>query len=104
MPDSADPQEGWANNDILATSSGIASSDLYGKLYYHVKKVLRSFLERLSSLECIIQLASIDARVLPDHLQIDSFARIDVGPLHIALCPLTCWVLALNFPTQLPSL
>ena len=79
MLDSADPLEGWANTDVLATFSGPASKDLYGKLYYHVKDVLRTFYRRMSSLECNIQMFSIDAQELRSHLQESSFARIDVS-------------------------
>ncbi|KYG40502.1 hypothetical protein M433DRAFT_116968 [Acidomyces richmondensis BFW] len=79
MPDSADPLEGWANPDVFATFNGPASKDLYGKLYYYVKGVLRSFCQRMSSLECNIQMFSIDAQELASHLQVSSFARIDVS-------------------------
>lgn len=79
MPDSADPLEGWANPDVFATFNGPASKDLYGKLYYYVKGVLRSFCQRMSSLECNIQMFSIDAQERASHLQVSSFARIDVS-------------------------
>jgi hypothetical protein len=79
MPDSADPLEGWANKDVLSTFSGPATKDLYGKLYYHVKNILRSFHRRMRSLELNIQMFNLDARELPNHLQAGSFARVDVG-------------------------
>jgi hypothetical protein len=36
----------------------------------------------MSSLECTIQVFSIDARKLPGHLEENSFARIDVSLIH----------------------
>jgi hypothetical protein len=79
MADSADPIEGWANGDVLATFSGPASRDLYGKLYYYVKDILQSFHHRMSSLECNIQMFSVDAQGPSSHLQESSLARIDVS-------------------------
>ncbi|KAF2675332.1 hypothetical protein BT63DRAFT_366383 [Microthyrium microscopicum] len=39
----ADALRCWAHKNVLSTSSGLASNDLYGKLCYHVKDVLRRF-------------------------------------------------------------
>ena len=91
MPDSADPLEGWTYKDVLATYSGPASSDIYGKLYYYIKDILRSFHRRLSTLDCNIQLFNIDARELPNYLQKDSFARVDVRIKFLH------WLLAMAF-------
>lgn len=50
LHDNADPLNGWLLKDIDATSSGPATADIYGKLFFHVRGVLGSFLRRLSGL------------------------------------------------------
>ncbi|RFN52959.1 hypothetical protein FIE12Z_2730 [Fusarium flagelliforme] len=44
MYDNADPLNGWSAKDIEATSTGLATSDIYGKMYYYVRGVLEAFL------------------------------------------------------------
>ncbi|KAJ5798007.1 uncharacterized protein N7503_007303 [Penicillium pulvis] len=79
MKDSADPLEGWSSEEVAATSSGAASADIYGKLFYYLQGLLRSFLNRLQSLEISFDLFQLDVAQLPDHMENDTFSRIDVS-------------------------
>ena len=78
MRDNADPLNGWSLKDIEHTSSGPAAADIYGKLFYHVRTVLRAFLLRLSGLQVSFQLYHLDASDLLNHLEGSSFNRIEV--------------------------
>jgi hypothetical protein len=51
MHDNADPLNGWSLNEVDDSSSGPAAADIYGKLFYHVREVLRAFLLRLSDMQ-----------------------------------------------------
>ena len=78
MHDNADPLNGWDLKDVETTASGPASADIYGKLYYHVRSVLRAFLARLSVSQVSFRLFQLDASDLPDHLKSNHFSRIEV--------------------------
>ena len=78
MHDNADPLNGWSLKEVQNTSSGPAANDIYGKLFYHVRTVLRAFLLRVSGLQVSFQLFQLDASELPDHLGAGSFSRIEV--------------------------
>ncbi|ROT36821.1 hypothetical protein SODALDRAFT_298432 [Sodiomyces alkalinus F11] len=83
--DNADPLNGWLLKDIYATSSGAATADVYGKMFYHVRGMLESFLRRLSGLTAKFQLLQVNALELPEYLELDkSFSRIEVA--NIADC------------------
>ena len=56
MHDNADPLNGWSSKDVDDSSSGLAAADIYGKLFYHVRAVLRAFLLRLSDLRASFRL------------------------------------------------
>ncbi|KAL3461958.1 hypothetical protein BJX64DRAFT_288910 [Aspergillus heterothallicus] len=80
MPDNADPRHGWPAQDVSQTSSGAASADIFGKLYFYLRAMLSSFLVRLRSLEKVsFELFQKDVSALPDVLKPESFARIDVS-------------------------
>ncbi|RBR26226.1 uncharacterized protein FIESC28_01009 [Fusarium coffeatum] len=49
MYDNADPLNGWSAKDIEATSTGLATSDIYGKMYYYMRGVLEAFLSTTKS-------------------------------------------------------
>jgi len=90
MADSADPIEGWDLREILKSHYGPASSDLYGKLYHHIRDLFLVFLGRLSAFPCNFQLFNTNARELPKRLEGTHFARIEVtAPLtpRKRLCP-----------------
>ena len=78
MPYDADPLDGWLLKDVEATSSGPATADVYGKLYYHVRGVLASFLCRISDAKVSFRLFHMDASEVPKFLEKRSFSRIEV--------------------------
>lgn len=78
MTDNADPRNGWSAEEVAAISSGVASNDAYGKLFYFIRKEFRRFLKRISALEICFELLQVDAQVLPDHLGTRLFSRIEV--------------------------
>ena len=78
MAYSDDPLEGWRQEDVENTSSGPATADIYGKMHYHVRNVLGSFIRRISCTPVSLSLFHMDACALPGHLQKASFSRIEV--------------------------
>ncbi|KAI9679628.1 MAG: hypothetical protein M1829_001590 [Trizodia sp. TS-e1964] len=79
MHDDANPLNGWPSKEVEDTSSGAAKADIYGKLFYHVRAVLRAFLLRLSGLQVSFRLLQSDASELYQHVESDSFNRIEVS-------------------------
>ncbi|EFQ96687.1 hypothetical protein MGYG_08610 [Nannizzia gypsea CBS 118893] len=79
MKDSADPLQGWSSEDVANTSSGAAAADIYGKLFYHIRGMLRSFLSQLSRRCLSFELLHVDAALLPDFLEENTFSRIEVS-------------------------
>lgn len=80
MLDNADPRHGWAAEDVANAPYGPASADIYGKLYFYLRRTLSSFMTRLRDLEkASFKLFQVDAASLPDHLELASFARIEVS-------------------------
>jgi hypothetical protein len=78
MHDNADPLDGWSLKEVEDSSSGPAVADIYGKLFYHVRAVLRAFLLRLSGLQVSFRLFQGDTSDLPNHLEGGFFSRIEV--------------------------
>ncbi|MBE3044473.1 hypothetical protein IMZ48_18275 [Candidatus Bathyarchaeota archaeon] len=78
MHDNADPLNGWDIGDIERTLSGPATSDVYGKLHYHLRGVLGSFLRRISDAEVSFRLLNVDALYLDGFVEKGSFSRIEV--------------------------
>lgn len=78
MHDNADPLNGWSSKDVEECSSGPATADIYGKLFYHIRAVLRAFLLRFSGLQVNFRLLQLDASDLPNYLERGSFSRIEV--------------------------
>lgn len=80
MPDNADPRHGWPADDVENTYCGPASADIYGKLYFYLRRMLHSFLTRLRSLEKVsFKLFQVDAAALSEYLEPSSFTRIEVS-------------------------
>ncbi|KAJ5890842.1 uncharacterized protein N7473_007070 [Penicillium subrubescens] len=77
MRDNADPLHGWSLGEVFSTTSGAATADTYGKLFYYLRGLLHSFLDRIFELKVSFKLLHLDAADLPDHLDEDSFSRID---------------------------
>ncbi len=78
MSDSCNPLSGWDPMEVLDTSSGAATADIYGKLFYYVRGLFRAFLGRLSSLDISFQMLQLSAIDLPVLLQGETFSRIEV--------------------------
>jgi hypothetical protein len=78
MRDDASPLNGWSAHEVAGTSSGAATSDVYGKLFYYLRATFQSFISRISSLNVSFRLFQIDALGLPDHLGGESFSRVEV--------------------------
>ncbi|CEI66052.1 unnamed protein product [Fusarium venenatum] len=68
MHDSSDPLNGWSIKEVEATSTGPATSDIYGKLFRHLRFVLDGFLGRMESSSVAFELVQLDAADLPRHL------------------------------------
>jgi hypothetical protein len=81
MSDLADPIDGWPLSEVRSTSTGPASDDLYGKLYYHIRNVMASFRSRLQGHECQLQLYDVNAAELPKYIRDLRFDRIEVCEL-----------------------
>lgn len=79
MKDSADPFGGWSLDEVAATSSGPANADIYGKLFYYIHGLLRSFLNRLASLKTSFKLFQLDVAQIPGHIEDDTLSRIEVS-------------------------
>ncbi|KAL6789236.1 hypothetical protein J3E68DRAFT_444094 [Trichoderma sp. SZMC 28012] len=80
MADDADPLQGWSLKDVEDTSSGPATADIYGKLFYHIRAELRAFLDRLSDMQVSFRLLCVDFKdQLGYFLERDSFSRIEVS-------------------------
>ncbi|KAF5679612.1 monoterpene epsilon-lactone hydrolase [Fusarium heterosporum] len=79
MFDDADPLVGWPALDVEGTSSGPAKFDIYGKLFYYLRSILRDFLDRMNVLKVDFRLLQVDARRTPKHLEDKTFDRIEVS-------------------------
>jgi hypothetical protein len=81
MLDNADPLHGWSSKEVEDCSAGPATADIYGKLFYHVRAMVRAFVVRLSSSQVTFRLFQMDATDLAkNHLESnsESFDRIEV--------------------------
>ena len=78
MMDEAEPLSGWDFAEILKVKAGMASNDLYGKLYVHISSALRAFTNRLNTVGATLELHNANARDLPQILKPNTFARIEV--------------------------
>lgn len=101
MFDNADPLYGWLMEEVEATFSGLATADIYGKLFYHLRNTLRSFCSRLSKITTSFHLLAVDALSLPQHLERDKrFSRIEVRMIPVELdCYHLLTLLASRSPT-----
>ncbi|KEY73762.1 hypothetical protein S7711_03071 [Stachybotrys chartarum IBT 7711] len=62
MMDSEDPLLGWSPEDVAETSSGAATADIYGKLFYFLRTTLSSFLGRMSTMKLSFELLQVDTK------------------------------------------
>ncbi|RAL12396.1 uncharacterized protein BO97DRAFT_424484 [Aspergillus homomorphus CBS 101889] len=77
MTDRPDPLHGWSLKEVLSTSSGAATADIYGKLYFHLRRLLDAFLNRMSDAKLTFEFHHKDTSLLVDHLDRNSFDRIE---------------------------
>lgn len=85
MSDSADPLSGWSLHEVDKTPMGLATSDIYGKLFYYVRSTLEKFMVRMSKSAIAFQLLQVPAETLPNHLD-GSFDHIDVRSIGVTTC------------------
>ncbi|OTA07713.1 hypothetical protein A9Z42_0086210 [Trichoderma parareesei] len=79
MKDASDPLSGWSPKDVEDTSSGPATADIYGKLFYFLRGLLRSFILQCSKLHISFRLFHLDFSDLNTHLEPNYFSRIEVS-------------------------
>ncbi|KAL4781287.1 hypothetical protein BJX76DRAFT_363731 [Aspergillus varians] len=79
MVDNADPLHGWSLEEVMNTRNGGTTADIYGKLFFYIRGLLRSFFDRLLDSKISFRLFHLDAVSLPNHLDKDCFSRIDVS-------------------------
>ena len=76
--DSAEPRNGWSYSEIKQTLSGAAVNDSFGKLYFMLDHLIPSFHRRLRGTKIESRLFNVDAATLPEILEHNRFARIEV--------------------------
>ncbi|KAH6635040.1 hypothetical protein B0J18DRAFT_417793 [Chaetomium sp. MPI-SDFR-AT-0129] len=79
MPDNANPLDGWSEEELAEYPHPPASADMYGKMYYYLRAMLRDFLIRVAEGKVTFRLFHMDAAQLPKHVEASSFDRIDVS-------------------------
>ena len=77
MCDKSDPLDGWPMWEIRHRPSA-AKEDCYGKLFAYLQKTLKSFLERIAVVNINFEMHCIDVKELPQYLERDNYARIEV--------------------------
>jgi hypothetical protein len=77
MDDKADPSSGWPVLEVQKITSP-AAHDWYAKLFMYVHEVIERFLHRLQKIRIGFVLYNVDARELPQHLDHDKYARVEV--------------------------
>jgi hypothetical protein len=92
----------------VAATATAATNDWYGKLFVYLQDVVCKFLRRLKDVKVDLQLLNIDAKDLPDHLERDTFARIEVCTFsiqdlrnsHLEATMVVCSAYAIFVPTE----
>ncbi|KAM0286534.1 hypothetical protein ACHAO9_008162 [Fusarium lateritium] len=79
MRDNADPLNGWSAKEVESTPNGPAKADIYGKLFHHLRSVLRAFLDSIAGLKVSFSLLQVDVRTLPGRLTDGTFDRIEAS-------------------------
>lgn len=82
MMDSSDPFDGWAIEKVLEEAP-LAKNDIYGSLFFYLRKRLLRFCHQLENLNVHFELFLGDVLELPGRLKeyssIKSFDRVDVS-------------------------
>ncbi|KAL4922141.1 hypothetical protein BDW62DRAFT_217950 [Aspergillus aurantiobrunneus] len=79
MNDNADPLHGWPSDEVAALSTGPATADLYGKLFFYLRKTFEDFLVRLRGSKVSFTLYQHDVTSLVEQLDTGTFSRIEVS-------------------------
>ncbi|KAK3725201.1 hypothetical protein LTR37_000712 [Vermiconidia calcicola] len=79
IKDDADPLDGWPLEEISNSGCGLATNDVYGKLYFFIRHLLILFNRRIKRSECHIHLFCMNAGYLPRELTDLKFDRIEVA-------------------------
>ncbi|KAK3650726.1 hypothetical protein LTR56_006131 [Elasticomyces elasticus] len=77
MRDYAEDFEGWDLAEVLHLDSGLATNDLYGKIFVGVKAALTRFRGVLNSRASAFALTNLQAMSLSDSLPHNTFTRIE---------------------------
>ncbi|KAI0162352.1 hypothetical protein GGR57DRAFT_490006 [Xylariaceae sp. FL1272] len=75
----ADPTNGWATEAFLSMKSVPASKDIYGQLYYYLKRLFAVFHAQLQSKASSFTLLNVSVMDLPKKLAGKRFDRVDVS-------------------------
>lgn len=78
MMDTAYPIAGWKFSEIVKQDTGLATNDVYGKLFHYVSSMLQSFHRRMRSLDIEIKMFCNDVQNLKDFVHEQLFDRIEV--------------------------
>ncbi|KAJ5674949.1 uncharacterized protein N7477_004883 [Penicillium maclennaniae] len=102
MKGNADTLNGWSLEQASKQANEAAPADIYGKLFF-LREILRSFLDRVSNFTIALRLLHLDASCLPDHLDNDSFSRMDISDQRLinpspTCIPITCSILRIPGP------
>lgn len=79
MKDNADPLTSWSLEEVLRTSSGPATADVYGKLLFYLRGQFHSFLNRIQNLRIQLMILNFNPKDLPDRVEKDFYSRIEVS-------------------------
>ncbi|KAK3339650.1 hypothetical protein B0T25DRAFT_523387 [Lasiosphaeria hispida] len=71
----ADPLNGLSWKEVEETSSGLATADLHGKLFYYLRGVLGAFLRLSGSHVITFRLYQMDAFDSPKHTENATFIQ-----------------------------
>jgi hypothetical protein len=72
------PLRSWSLFEVLGTTAGSASNDVYGKLYCLVQSLFRQFHRRMAKLDVEFKVYCAEVKNLPHVLEGQKFARIEV--------------------------
>ncbi|KAK4963528.1 hypothetical protein LTR10_001157 [Elasticomyces elasticus] len=70
---------GWDWAEVLAADGGLATNDIYGKLFTYVKDVLGKFWDTLRSRTIDFKLINVDALTIGQYFPQNKFARIETS-------------------------
>ncbi|RMJ15138.1 hypothetical protein BHE90_002680 [Fusarium euwallaceae] len=75
------PIQGWDLDEVTKVSSGVASLDHFGKLFYYLQELFAKFCRQLKSRSISFRLYNQDIHYLAGNLQTRFFARIELSNL-----------------------